>query len=77
MVVWFLRFSLRTEAKMIYIYKAYERVKSIFDLNSFTHELIGPQTNNIWLVTWDQTTSQEVLKFPIIDPKIFWPWLLV
>jgi hypothetical protein len=25
----------------------------------------------------DQRMSQEVLKFPIIGLKIFWPWFLV
>jgi hypothetical protein len=40
-------------------------------LNRFTHELIGPQINNILLITWDQTMSQEMLKIFIIGPKIF------
>jgi hypothetical protein len=34
--------------------KAYKRVEDLFptfDLNDFTHELIGPQTNNILLIT--------------------------
>jgi hypothetical protein len=44
-----------------------------FNLNGFTHELIGPQTNNILLIIWGQTKSQEVFKFSIIGPKIFWP----
>jgi hypothetical protein len=50
-----------------------------FGLNDLTtHDLIGLQTNNIiLLVTWDQTANQEVLKFPIIGPKMFWTQLLV
>ncbi len=60
--------------------KPYEGLKAwslCFGLNAFTHELIGLQTNNILLTTWGPTTSQEVFKFLIIDPKIFWPPLLV
>ncbi len=52
---------------------AYERLKPwclIFGLNDFTHELIGPQTNNILLITWGQTTQQEVFKFLIIGPYL-------
>jgi hypothetical protein len=51
--------------------KAYEGLKLwslIFNFNNFTHELIGP----LYIYrynTWAQTMSQEVLKFPIIDPK--------
>jgi len=41
------------------------------------NELIGPQTNNILLVTWGQIMSQEVLKFLILGCKIFRPQLLV
>jgi hypothetical protein len=48
-----------------------------FGFNDLIHDLIGLQTNNILLATWDQTTSQEVLKFPIIGPKMFWTQLLV
>jgi hypothetical protein len=44
-----------------------------FDINDFTCELIDPKRNNMLLITWGQTTSQEVLKFSIIDPKMFWP----
>lgn len=54
--------------------KTYERLKPWdlqIDLNDFTHELIGPQTNNTLLVTWGQTMSQEALKFSIIDPQDF------
>jgi len=40
-----------------------------------TYELIGPQTNNILLITLGETMSQEV--FSIIGPKIFWPQLLI
>jgi len=43
----------------------------LFGLNGFTYELIDRQTNNILLRTWGNPTSQEVLKFPIIGPKIF------
>jgi hypothetical protein len=56
--------------------KTYEKLKPWYlqiDLNDFTHELIGPQTNNTLLITWGQTTRQEVLKFSIIGPKIFHP----
>jgi hypothetical protein len=52
--------------------KAYEGFKPwslLIDINGFTHELNGPRTNNILLITWGQTTSQEMLKFPIIGPK--------
>jgi hypothetical protein len=53
--------------------KTYEGLKPwslLFDLNDFTHdELIGPQMNNILLITWGQTMSQEVFKFPIIGPN--------
>jgi hypothetical protein len=31
----------------------------LFGLNGFTHELIGPQTNNILLMTWGQATGQK------------------
>jgi hypothetical protein len=43
----------------------------VFGLNGSTYELIGRQINNILLRTWCYTTSQQVLKFPIIRPKIF------
>jgi hypothetical protein len=46
--------------------KAYEGLKPwslLFGLNGFTHELIGPGTNNILLI----------LKFSFISLKIFWP----
>jgi hypothetical protein len=59
--------------------KADERLKPwllFFCLNCFTHELIDSQTNKILLIIWGQTTSQEMLKFFIIGPKIFWPQLL-
>ncbi len=52
--------------------KAYEGFKPwslLIDINGFTHELNGPRTNNILLITWGQTTSQEMLKFLIIGPK--------
>jgi hypothetical protein len=46
--------------------KAYEGLKPwslLFDLNEFTHdELIGPQMNNILLITWGQTMSQKRFK---------------
>jgi hypothetical protein len=42
-----------------------------------TYELIGPQTNNILLITWGETMSQEVFNFFIIGPKIFWSQLLI
>ncbi len=34
----------------------------------------SPQTNNILLITWGQTMSQEMLKFPIIGltPSLKW-----
>jgi hypothetical protein len=54
--------------------KADERLKPwslLFGLNCFTHELIDPQTNKILLIIWGQTMSQEMLKFFIIDLKIF------
>ncbi len=54
--------------------KPYEGLKSwllLFSLNGFTHELIGPQTSNILLMTGGQATRQKMLKFSIIDPKIF------
>lgn len=54
--------------------KEYAKVEALvlsFGLNDLTHDLIGLQTNNILSITWDQTTSQEVLKFPIIDTKKF------
>jgi hypothetical protein len=60
--------------------KTYEKLKPWYlqiDLNNFTLKRIGPQTNIILLITWAQTTSQEVLKFSIIEPKIFLPRLLV
>lgn len=38
---------------------------------------IDPQTNKILLIIWGQTTSQEMLKFLIVGPKIFWPQLPV
>ncbi len=92
-MVWFLGFSLRKEArwkknnnKKIKI-KAYEGLKPwslLFGLNGFTHELIGPkqiifysQINNIVLITLVCKMSQEVLEFPFIGLKIFWPWLVV
>jgi hypothetical protein len=46
-------------------------------LMAFTHELIDHQTNNILLITWCQTMSQEVLKFPTIGATIFWAQLQV
>jgi hypothetical protein len=46
-------------------------------MNSLAPELIGPQINNILLITWDQTMSQEMLKISIIGSKILWPWHLV
>ncbi len=46
----------------------------LFGFNGFTHELVNPKTNNILLITCGQTTSQEVLKFPIIGTKIFLAW---
>jgi hypothetical protein len=52
-------------------------VNPYFGLNDFTHELIGPQTNNILLILWGHKTSQEMLKFCIIGPKIFGPQLLI
>jgi hypothetical protein len=45
-----------------------------FDLNGFTHELIGPKTNNILLITLGQTMSQKMLKFSIIGPQDFFLW---
>jgi hypothetical protein len=42
-----------------------------------TYELIGPQTNNILLITLGETMSQEVFSFLIIGPKIFWPQLQI
>jgi hypothetical protein len=75
MVVWFLWFNLRKDAKMKNKMipkkkkmKAYEKLKPC---------LHCPQTNNILLITWGQTTSEEMLKFLIIGPKIFWAQLLV
>jgi hypothetical protein len=56
--------------------KPYEELKSwslLFDFNGFIHELIDPQTNNILLITWGQTRSQKVLKFPIVGPTKNWP----
>jgi len=60
--------------------KTYEELKLwslIFGLNGIRPELIGPQTNNILSITLGQTTTQKVLKFSIIDLKIFWPQLLI
>jgi hypothetical protein len=54
--------------------KAYEGLKPwclLFGLNDFTHELIGPQTNNVLFIIWGQTTKQEVFKFLIIGPQDF------
>ncbi len=42
--------------------KPYEGLKSwllLFGHNGFTHELIGPQTSNILLMTWGQATRQK------------------
>ncbi len=50
----------------------------LFELNGFfTHELVDHQTNNILLITWCQTMSQEVPKFPIIGATMFWAQLQV
>jgi hypothetical protein len=40
------------------------------NLNKVTHELIGPRTNNILLITWGSTMRQEVLKvtYELIGP---------
>jgi len=69
MVIYFLGFSFRKEAKirrrMISskkFMKPYEGLKSwllLFGLNGFTHELIDLQTSNILLMTWGQTTRQK------------------
>jgi hypothetical protein len=79
MVIQFWGFSLKNEAKMKRKMIAEKReckymkgwsLGPTFNLNGFTHELIGPQTNNILLIIWGQTMSQEVFKFSIIGPKI-------
>ncbi len=41
-------------------YKGLEPQSLLFGFDSFTHELVNPKTNNILLITHDQTTSQEV-----------------
>ncbi len=54
--------------------KTYEKLKPWYlqiDLNDFTYECIGPQTNSILLITWGQIMSQEVLKFSIIEKICF------
>jgi hypothetical protein len=54
--------------------KAYEGWKPwslLYDLNCFIHELFGPQINNFKKKLRSQTISQEMLKFLIIDTKIF------
>jgi len=40
----------------------------------FTYEFIGPQTNNILLMTWAQTMSQKSAQISHYWRKIkFWP----
>ncbi len=71
---------MRKEAKMGRKMKAYESLKLwflLFGLHSFTHEFIDPHINNILLITWGQTMGEEMLKFPIIGLKVFWPQFLV
>jgi hypothetical protein len=56
--------------------KTYEGLKPwslFFGHNGFKHGFIGPKTNNILLVALSHTMNQEVLKFPILGFKIFWP----
>jgi hypothetical protein len=54
MVVWLLWFSLKKETKMKWrmMPRKNESIYLPFDLNGFTYEFIGPQTNNILLITW-------------------------
>ncbi len=63
MVIYFLGFRFKKEAKIRkIIMKPYEGLKSWslhFGLNGFTHELIGPQTSKILLMTWGQATKQK------------------
>jgi len=40
----------------------------LFNLNDFTHEFIGAQTNNSLLITWGHNMNPKVLKFSIIGP---------
>jgi hypothetical protein len=91
-VVWLLGISSRKEAnmrqRMIPRKKGWKCIRGwslgpyflalmALHMNSLAPELIGPQINNILLITWDQTMSQEMLKISIIGSKILWPWHLV
>jgi hypothetical protein len=40
----------------------------LFNLNDFTHEFIGAQTNNSLLITWGHSMNPKVLNFSIIGP---------
>jgi hypothetical protein len=67
MVIFFKGLTLKRKTRKKFesiknIMKPYEGLKSwllLFGLNGFTHELIGPQTSNILLMTSGPATRQK------------------